>query len=264
MNYTSEDFRIQYVSTYTLYVNTDYIVDQLVVVDEDNHVMAFMSYECARPSQDAMKMLSLPFQSVYVTLPHQNLIWVPAEIFKNEGLDAFISFFDHAEPSRIFSKSIDTLGVTALYEFDALQANRWRNIFEEAKFIPVFEVILNQALPQIPIQGKVLGVHSYNSKVDLFVFVDGSFRFYNSFEVATIDDLSYFVLQLFKNFGIEKKIEKIILSGADLQSEWATCLSVYTDDLELVKSKNTWLSSSTEVVVQTSTLNVLIDSTLCE
>lgn len=263
MNYTSEEFRIQYVSSYTLYVSTDHNVDRLAIVDEHDQILVYMSYDPAHPSQEAMKLLSLPFQTVYITLPHQHLIWVPSEVFAQEGVAAFSPFFDDVKPEYIYDRPVANLGITALYTFDVLQTNRWRNIFEEAKFVPVFEVVLNQVLPQVPLQGEVLGVHIYDNRADLVVFADGKFRFYNSFDVTAVEDLSYFVLQVFKNFGIDKHIAKIILSGASLQSDWAACLAGYTDNLEMIKTKNTWLSSSAEVDTQTAVLNVLVDSVLC-
>lgn len=263
MNYTSEDFRIQYISTYTLYIHTDLVYDQLVVVDDDHQVVLLMIYHRENPSQEAMKILGLPFPSVYVVLAHQNLVWVPKEVFEEEKKAVFTPFFDHSETSHIFSKDIDNLGITALYEFDVLQINRWKALFPQARFVPVFEVVLKQAQLQIPIEGKVLGVHVYNHKIDLFVFVNGTFQFYNSFEASTADDLSYFVLQLFKQFNIDQQVEKILLSGTDLQSDWAKRLTNYTGNLELAKSKNRWSSTTVDVGEKVDTLGVLIDSVLC-
>ncbi len=262
MNYTSEDFRIQYISTYTLYVHTDLIHDQLVVVDDDNQVVLLMAYGKKDPSPEAMKILGLPFSFVYVALPHQNLVWVPKEVFEEEKKATFVPFFYHSE-SSIFSKEIESLGVTALYEFDVLQMNHWKNIFPHARFVPVFEVVLKQAQLQIPIEGKVLGVHVYDRQADLFVFMNGAFRFYNTFETRTADDLSYFVLKVLKQFDMGQQVEKIILSGADLQSDWATRLATYTDNLELTKPRNKWSSDSVDVEEKVETLGVLADSVVC-
>ncbi|NGM61474.1 DUF3822 family protein [Sphingobacterium sp. SGG-5] len=263
MNYTAKEFRIQYVPTYTLYVNTDRRVDQLVIVDEDNQIMAYMSYDSAHPSQEAVKLLGLPFRTVYITLSHQHLIWIPSEIFDREGVEAFTSFFDGVAAEHIRAKSMPSLGVTALYTYDILQTKRWRSIFEEAKFIPVFAGLLNQVFPQVPLQGKILGVHVYDNRADLLVFIDGQFKFYNSFDIHAIDDLNYYVLHVFKSFGIDKRMDKIVLSGADIPSDQAECLAAYTDHLEILHAKNTWISSSAEVSAQTAGLNILIDSELC-
>lgn len=261
MNYSSPDFKIQYISTYSLYISSDYTRDQLVVIDSDNRVLVLITYDSAQPSQDAAKLLSLPFPDVYIALPHQNLVWVPTEVFEKSDINDFTPFFESTD--AILSKGFGTLNVTALYQFDLLLFNRWKKIFAEAKFVPVFEVIVKQSQPQIPIQGGVLGMHVYDSQIDLFLFVNGNFKFYNTFEVATVDDMSYFVLQLFKNFGIEGKIGKILLSGADLQSTWAHRLALYTEDLEVVKAKSRWVASSEEISDAVGDFNMLADSILC-
>ncbi|HMR18092.1 MAG TPA: DUF3822 family protein [Sphingobacterium sp.] len=261
MDYTSADFKIQYISTYTLYINSDYTNDQVVVLDNENCVLVLKTYGASQPSQDVAKLLSLPFQRVYIALPHQNLVWVPTTVFRDSDIDDFVPFFEGS--GRILSKEFPSLGVTALYQYDVLLYSRWRKIFAEAHFVPVFEVTLKQAQPQIPIQGSVLGVYVYDSQVDLFLFEHGEFKFYNTFEVATADDMSYFVLQLFKNLGIAEKVGKVLLSGADAQSTWGQRLALYTDNLEMVKAKNRWTVASADISDVVGDFNMLADSVLC-
>jgi hypothetical protein len=261
MDYTSADFKIQYISSYSLYVSSDLIRDQLVIADDNNRILLIKTYDALQPSQDVAKLLSLPFPRVYISLPHQQLIWVPNEVYRDSDLGAFTSFFD--SDATVYSKTIESLGVTALYQYDLLLYNRWKKIFATAKFVPVFEVALQQSQPQIPIRGSVLGVHVYDRQVDLFLFMDGAFRFYNSFEVATVDDMSYFVLQLLKNTSITSKVGKVLLGGAELNSPWAKRLALYTDDLELVKAKNRWHVEDISKEINLSGFNVLADSVLC-
>lgn len=263
MDYTSTDFKVQYISNYSLYISSDYHNDQLVILDEDNRVLLVRSYDAQNPDQDVAKILSLPFPKVYITLSHQELLWVPTEVFRESEMSDFAPFFDNTE--NIASTEFDTLAVTALYQYDLLLHGRWKKIFGDAKFVPVFEVTLQQVQPQIPIRGAVLGVYMYDRQMDLFLFVDGAFKFYNTFEVATVDDMSYFVLQLFHNYGISGKVGKILLGGADLQSSWGKRLAVYSENLERIKSKRHWLLDSeiATVDIDRSSFGLLADLELC-
>jgi hypothetical protein len=81
--------------------------------------------------------------------------------------------------------------------------------------------------------------------------------------VATVDDMSYFVLQLLKNTSITSKVGKVLLGGAELNSPWAKRLALYTDDLELVKAKNRWHVEDISKEINLSGFNVLADSVLC-
>lgn len=262
MNYTSEEFHIHYISSYTLFVNSDYAYDHLVVVDEQKNVLVFMKYETTKPSTDAMKILSLPFQYIFVTLPHQSLVLIPTDVFQHAEKDIYADYFIDQNADHTYIKNL-SLGITALYQYDLLLYNRWKNLFSEAHFIPSFEVIIRQAQSNIPIQGETLGVHIYDSQADLFLYVDGALQLYNTFEVQTVDDLSYFMLSIFKNFGLTNKIQRILLSGANEGSEWGERLSKYTEDLEIIKAKSKWITASGDVKNHILNLNILIDSHLC-
>lgn len=263
MDYTSVDFKIPFISHYSLYISGDYIKDELVVIDDNEQVLLVKTYDTIQPPQDVAKLLSLPFPKVYITLPHQQLIWVPTDVFRESDLNDFVPFFENGV--GILSKEFDTLGVTALYQYDLLLYNRWNKIYANAQFVPVFEVTLQQVQPQIPIRGSVLGVYVYDREVDLFLFVDGEFKFYNTFEAATIDDMSYFVLQLFKNFGITDRVDKILLGGIGLQSAWTQRLALYSEELELIRAKQRWTINADDASddMQIDSFHVLADSVLC-
>jgi len=262
MNYTSEEFHIHYISSYTLFVNSDYTYDHLVVVDEQKNVLVFMKYKTTKPSTDAMKILSLPFQHVFVTLPHQSLVLTPTDVFQDGEKDIYTDYFIDQDADHTYVKHL-SFGITGLYQYDLLLYNRWKNLFSDAHFIPSFEIVVRQAQSNIPIQGETLGVHIYDSQADLFLYIDGALQLYNTFEVQTVDDLNYFVLSIFKNFGLTHKIQRILLSGTNESSEWGERLSKYTEDLEVIRAKSKWITSDDEVKKQMSYLNILLDSQLC-
>lgn len=263
MNYTSADFKVQYISSYTLYINSDWTRDQLVVLDSDLKVLLTETYETTQLSQEVAKILSLPFAQVYITLPHQRLLWLPTEVFQQSSVDEYVSFFDSDD--QIWTRDIESLSVTALYQFDLLLYSRWKRIFPEAKFVPVFEVVVQQAQPQIPIRGTILGAYIYDQQIDLFLFVNGAFQFYNTFEIATVDDMSYFVLQLLKNFNINGKVNKILLGGVTKDSIWAKRLASYSEDLQVFKAKIQWsIDPEVEELPNfADRVHVIADSILC-
>lgn len=263
MKYTSADFKVQYISSYTLHINSDWVKDQLVVLDSSSKVLLTETYDAAKPSQEVAKILSLPFAQVYITLPHQRLLWLPTDVFQQSTVDEYASFFDSDD--QIWSKAIESLSVTALYQYDLLLYNRWKRIFPEARFVPVFEVVVQQAQPLIPIRGTVLGAYVYDQQIDLFLFVNGVFQFYNTFETASIDDMSYFVLQLLKNFDIDGKVGKILLGGVTTDSVWAKRLALYSEDLQAIKAKSQWSLDPmvAELPDFADRVHIMADSTLC-
>lgn len=263
MIYTADDFHLHYLATYTLCIQSDFQNDHLVVLDEDKQVLVYMTYDNISPTPEAMRILSMPFQTVIIGLPHQSLIWVPAEVYHESEKELYADYFVDADVDRIVSKEIPGLGVVALYQYDQLLYSRWKNLFVDASFVPNFEVVIRQAQSNIPIQGEVLGVHLYDDQADVFLFVHGELKLYNTFEVATPDDLSYFVLNVFKNFAIKGKVPKIVLSGTHKDSEWFVRMERYTDHIEMIRPKVKWSVVDMDVAQQLEELNVLTDSILC-
>lgn len=263
MIYIADDFHLHYLATYTLCIQSDFQNDHLVVLDEDKNVLVYMTYDNISPSSEAMRILSMPFQTVIVGLPHQSLIWVPAEVYHETEKELYADYFVDAAANRILSTSINGLGIVALYQYDQMLYSRWKNLFAEASFIPNFEVVIRQAQSNIPIQGEVLGVHLYDDQADIFLFVNGELKLYNTFEVATPDDLSYFVLNVFKNFAIKGKVAKVLLSGTQRDSEWYVRLERYAEQIEMTRPKVKWSVVDLEVERQLEELNVLTDSILC-
>jgi hypothetical protein len=236
MNYISGDFHLHYIPSYTLYVQSDLHRDHLVVVGTENDVLVYITYDNEKPSLEATKILSMPFEKVYVSLPHQSLLWIPTE---NQG-------------------------VTALYQIEATLMNRWRSIFPSAMILPSFSAVLGQAFRNIDYAVELLTVHIYGNQADIFLFVNSEIRLYNTFEIQTPDDLAYYVLSIMKNFAIEGKVQKIMLSGAPKDSEWGDRLSIYTKQLEEMKSTYSWKSYNSKVSQAIKNLNTLVDLSICE
>src|SRR5690606_40903706 len=67
--YTSKNFHLHYIPQYTLLIKTDFLVDTLLVLDESNHVQVLYSYPANQPDGDAIKLLGLPFQHIFINVP---------------------------------------------------------------------------------------------------------------------------------------------------------------------------------------------------
>lgn len=264
MNYISGDFHLHYIPSYTLYVQSDLHRDHLVVVGPENDVLVYITYDNEKPSLEATKILSMPFEKVYVSLPHQSLLWIPSEVFDPSEIDLYTDYFLDTREDRIEFTEIENQGVTALYQIEATLMNRWRSIFPSAMILPSFSAVLGQAFRNIDYAVELLTVHIYGNQADIFLFVNSEIRLYNTFEIQTPDDLAYYVLSIMKNFAIEGKVQKIMLSGAPKDSEWGDRLSIYTKQLEEMKSTYSWKSYNSKVSQAIKNLNTLVDLSICE
>ena len=261
MNFISEDFHLHYISNYTLRIQSDYINDYLVVTNNENEVLVFMHYDSDQPSPDVLKFLSFPFTNVLISLPHQNLIWVPAELFTEEDKKLYSTYFLDDNVDNILTKEIDNLGVVALYQYDVMLKNRWSKVFPEAKFIPSFTTFIHNVKDYALVHNEFIALHKGDEQVDLFLVVNGEFKLYNTFEVATIDDLQFFILSVLKNFSLSEKVDKILITGIDVENTWVDKLKVYAQEVTHWKSNFVIEGSENQGVLG---LNVLSEGEICE
>ena len=157
------------------------------------------------------------------------------------------------------------LGLVALYQFDKLLLNRWRRLFPDAVILPEFAVVLDRAQERISIRGTALGLHFVaDNIVDFYLFKNGGFQLYNSFEIHNLDDISYFVLNILTQFSLGDSIDKILLSGEVPDDSYYKRIASYAGDIEVLELKTKVVLADQEIESSLTPYNVLFDSILCE
>lgn len=219
MNYTAKQFHLHYIAQYRLIVKSTYQYDTLYVLDEQDQLLVYMKFESNHPNEEALKLLSLPFQQVYVSVPTNHVTFIPETLFQASDLDKYAAFMEN--PGRELTHTeLDFLNIHALYQYDVLLLQRWKSLFPEATFIPEFQLNLLQARPHIPLKGEVLGLVMHQATTAMFLFINGQFQFYNSFEITGEDDLSYYLLNVFEQFSLRDQVSKILVSGTDIEESY--------------------------------------------
>lgn len=263
MKYTSTNFHLHYIPQYKLFIKADFLKDTLLVIDESNEIQAMYTYPTNEPNAEAIKLLGLPFQNVFIGLPVQSLVFIPTEVYQAEDRALYQEFLmdDHTERTQVHT--LGHLDVTACYQYDLLLYNRWYAIFPHAKFVADFQLLLGGVQAYIPMQGEVLGVHFNDMQVELFAFKNGKFLFYNVLEIHHADDLNYFVLNTCQTFDLHIKLHKILLSGVDETHEYNTVLAPFANRIEFMDAQTGLYTADEDVIKQIRKLNLIADSPLC-
>lgn len=264
MNYTAKNFQLHYLPSYKLLVKTDFLQDSLLILNAENELVAFYSYPSDSPDGEAVKLLGLPFQKVYINIPLQSMVLVPAEVYAEQDKDLYQTFQLDTHTERTKSTALASLGLMVCYQYDLLLHNRWRKIFPEAKFVTDFELVLDPVQSYVPMQGIVLGAHFRDMQVDLYCFVDGQFQLYNSFEIASADDLTYFILNLLQTMGIDRKVDKFIYSGIPSNHTFTTVFERFAEELLFLPARTAVACPEEVATEEFEALNLLFDAHLCE
>lgn len=263
MKYTSKNFHLHYISQYKLFVKADFLTDTLIVVDASNEVQALFSYPANEPDTEAVKLLGLPFQYAFICLPVQSLVFVPTEVYQEEQHPLYQTFLTDNQAERTWYHTLDDLQITACYQYDLLLYNRWRAIFPHAKFITDFQLLLSEVQTYIPMQGAVLGVHFNDTQMEVFIFKNGKFLFYNVFEIHHEADLQYFVLTTCQAYDLTIKLHKILVSGIDPNHAYSATLAQFANRIEFMQAKTDFHADDEHAVKEVRKFNFLADAPLC-
>ena len=264
MKYTSQSFNLHYISQYKLFIKADYLRDTLIVVDEMNMVQAMFSYTVNEPDTEAIKLLGLPFQNIFISLPVESLVFIPTEVYDAEDMPSYQTFLldDRVDRTKVYQ--LDNLDITSCYQYDLLLYNRWFAIFPNANFVADFQLLLSEVQAYIPLQGEVLGAHFNDTQVELFAFKNGKLQFYNVFDMQNTNDLNYFVLTTCQAFGLHIKLDKVLISGIEAEHPYSIALQDFSNRIELMQAHTHLDIDDQSVATVLNKYNFIADAALCE
>lgn len=265
MNYISEDFNIHFLPEYTLSAKAGFSKDVITVTDKELNLNLLLEYDAENPKLEATQILSLPFRFVKVVIPHQSLTFIPKEVFQEDRLSDYAPYLVEHVPNHIHTYEMKNLGIIAVFEYDLILYNRWKALFPDAQIFPEFSIILDQAQDLVPIRGSVLGVHFVSDHlVDLYVFQNGQFILYNSFDVYFAEDLNYYILNILQQFSLSEKVSKVLISGDIPNDSYMKCLERYSDNVAYLSSKSKVHINHESDDINLKNYNTLFDAILCE
>ncbi|WP_400263475.1 DUF3822 family protein [Sphingobacterium sp. SG20118] len=262
MNYISEEFNIHFLPEYILSAKAGFSKDVISVTDSQLNLKLLMEYDAENPKLEATQILSLPFRYVKVVMPHQSLTFIPQEVFQADRLTDYAPYLVEHVPGHIHTHEMKNIGIVAVFEYDLTLYNRWKALFPDAEIYPEFSIILDQAQDLVPIRGSVLGVHFVSDHlVDLYVFQNGQFILYNSFDVHFAEDLNYYVLNVLQQFSLGDQVSKVLVSGDIPNENYLRCLEKYSSTIGYLESKS---KIQVKQDMQQRNFNTLFDAILCE
>lgn len=265
MNFISKEFNIHFLPEYTLSAKAGFSKDVISVTDKEGALKVLIEYEAENPVLDATQILSLPFRFVKVVIPHHSVTFIPEDVFDEDKLADYASYLVEHIPNHIHTYRMANLSIVAVFEYDLTLYNRWKALFPDAKILPEFCLILDQALELIPMRGSVLGVHFVSKNlVDLYVFQNGQFLLYNSFDIHFAEDLNYYILNILQQFSLGEYVSKLLISGEITDSVYLDSLKKYSGSIAYLEPKNKIKFDQDLGELEQYKYNTLFDAIICE
>ena len=103
------------------------------------------------------------------------------------------------DDNSVIINHIDGHGMSVIFTLQAEVLKAFRNIFPD--IIP--QLHLNTFLLQPPESGRVI-LWNRNREIDMILFHEGKLLLMNSFSISTFEDIIYYTLNLYREFGLNR------------------------------------------------------------
>ncbi len=236
MNFISKDFRIQHLSYYQLLIYAGHQEDVLLIIDQEQTVQAYLRYPSSSPTLEATRLLALPFAKVFIVIPQHSVTFVPAEVYQQEDEALYEEYLVNKNDEDVYTVNVANFGLQAVYQFDSLLYKRWKTLFPDALYAPLFQVFFD-LVPQDLRLGAQIILHQTDDQMHLVIVQNGQFVFYNQFLVDNATDLGYYVRRVMQDFEIES-FESILLSNIALEDDLLRFIKSFSARIEYLKIKN--------------------------
>lgn|SRR5699024_206552 len=234
MDYTSSKYNIQLLQQYSLWVKTDYVYEHLMVVD-GRQVVRYIRYAKDQPSEEGMKLLSLPFERVSLLMPEQNMLINPLELYDENKRGVYQKFLNHTSPENQLLYTSTDFSLAISYVLDEWLLSDWKNIYAQIDIIPEFAVVLETA-KEVLSEGVALIVHELDKKTAFCLFNNKNLVFYNSFEVKNETDFRFYLLKIMELIKDLERFDQCIISQQKSNMSFKDIVEDYSQKVRVISN----------------------------
>jgi len=179
-----------------------------------NHDEEFKAYHTEKLIFNDLEKDLLPasFVRTKISLGCKKFTFIPIEIFNSADLGIYSPYLQATSNETIFTSDLPNLGFTALYAFENIILDKVGKYFPQAQIYPQFVPFL-LATTQINHQKDQLFANFKSDYLEIALFKNDKFQFYNRFEFENEDEAIYFILLAAQQNGLYKENLDATLSG---------------------------------------------------
>jgi len=199
--------------------------------------------------------LTLPYKSVHFLYPSPVSVLIPAPLFRKEEPEVYFKFSSELKPGdKVIFRKIPSVDSYALFPVPADFINQVGLMMQKAEFFHQSCPQIEEAISETPGMTGVARVYAHINSgfIDLLIISSEKLLFYNSFVIKNTDDLVFFILYLYEQFGLSQEESPVIIDGfPELYPGTTELLHQYLKQIVIRKfSKNYTYSQSFSDIVQ--------------
>lgn len=267
MGYISGDFDLQQATDYTLLARIGEGNHALAVIDSQSVLKYYACFGPETPEQGLLDVLNAGFGTVKLAVQSCQSVFVPADVFDEQHLQTYLRYLpaDGVAVSKV--TEVPRLGIKLVYQADAVDLEPHGNWPHQAVYPvvqPLLHSIANYAMDSA---APVIAIDIRPLRASICLIKQDNLLYSNDFELHSLADLNYYILQVVANFAITAEDNiRCCLSG-EVNGDDAVyhLLSSSFSTIVLAdSSKLTGITAPAELESETHRLLTLFGLNLCE
>ncbi|MCQ2258614.1 MAG: DUF3822 family protein [Bacteroidaceae bacterium] len=163
------------------------------------------------------EMLTAEYQRVNVLVTTPNFTTVPVAAFDKEDVGMYYSLaFPKDNPSRVSYNVLRRAGIAIIFGLDRSIYQLILDDFPRARFYASVSTLIEFFSERSLIgPGKKMFVYIHEKEVAVYAFDQGRMLFVNNFTVVGVNDIQFFVLNVWKELGFDQVEDYLFVVGDD-------------------------------------------------
>ncbi|MBD3748853.1 MAG: DUF3822 family protein [Sphingobacteriales bacterium] len=159
-------------------------------------------------------LLRTHFAQSKISLPTQKFTFIPTELFDPKNSSVYSKYLQTDEHDEVFFSYMNGGEITIVYAFSKLILDKIGKHFPDAKVYPQFQAFfegIDYGFAQI--DAPQLFVNFKNAYLEIIVYKNKSFQFYNCFDFQNDDEVIYYLLLAMQQNGLKPNSTTVKVSG---------------------------------------------------
>lgn len=214
------DFDAAQSKNYELYLEVGSNYHNYAVIDPKNQSVKTVSYKPSNIYNGFYdELMKSHFAKTKISLNARKFTFVPSELFHDAALDNFTKYLNATEHEQVCVQHLNEAGITIIYALPKLLLDKITSYFPNADIYPqITPFYKGVSFGFSQISTSQVFINFKGDFVEIIIFNEGKFHFYNVFEFQNNDELMYFVLLSAQENNIKPANTTVKVSG-DIANE---------------------------------------------
>ncbi len=186
-------------------------------------------------------ILKAPYKRVNILITNMHFTVVPTMAFNSDNIEDIYKYnFPKDKANHVSFNVLRRSGIAIIFGFDKNVYQLLLDDFPNARFYASASTLIEYLSEKsLSGKGKKMFAYVHENEMTLFCFNQGRMVFINSFESKNTEDNQYYILNVWKNLGMDQLEDKLCIVGdCDNRYELADKMSMFVKDVTLMDREN--------------------------